>query len=222
MTPPIRTRPDGTKYPLRGDGGGGKSAAPVVAVGVAVAVWAGSGGVLVSEQTAMSTAESAVVRNITKNLPKARQDVQRGKPAQAWQRLGLRKGVEEIHEAVECVVFSYGQVQQFFVQTPCRDLQRVQFPVSYEGGTMSVLVSRVRMHSTWDARRFRNVIDEDGTGDIRPVLPDARFTGHHYDSTRDKTTVFVAESEAITGDIPEPILDLTADVATMLARSATT
>ncbi len=222
MTPPIRTRPDGMKYPLSGGRGNGTTAA--IAVGAALTVWAASGGAVgpAVSGPAMSAAESAVVRNIQTNLPKARKDVQRGKPELAWQRLRLRKGTEKIHEAVECAVFSYGQVQEFLTRTPCKDLQRVQFPVSYDGGTMSVLVSRVRMYSARDAHRFRNLIDEHGTGDIQPVLPDVRFTGHHYDSARDRRTVFVAETEAAAGEIPEPILEATAQAATMLARSAST
>ena len=100
MTPPIRIRPDGTKYPLRGGSGNGTTAA--IAVGTALTLWAASGGVVgpAVSGPAMSAAESAVVRNIQTNLSKARQDVRRGKPERAWQRLRLRQGTEKIHEAV--------------------------------------------------------------------------------------------------------------------------
>lgn len=223
MTPPIRTRPDGTKYPISGGGGGGGVRA-VIAGGVALAVWASGGGAVPfgtsTGSSALSAAESAAVRNIKTNLSKAREDVRRGKPERAWQRLKLRKTPEKVRDAVECAVSSYGRVQEFFAHRPCKDLRRVQFTVSYDDGTMAVLVSRVRMYSTKDARRFRNLIDEYGTGDIRPVLPHVRFTGHHYDSRRDRSTVFVAEIEPVAGNVPEPILETTTEAAVVLARSA--
>lgn len=196
----------------------------MIAGGVALTVWASGGGAVPfgtsTGSSALSAAESAVVRDIKTNLSKARQDVRRGKPERAWQRLKLRKTPEKAREAVECAVFSYGQVQEFFAHRPCKDLRRVQFSVSYEDGTMAVLVSRVRMYSTKDARRFRKLIDEYGTGDIQPVLSHVRFTGHHYDSARERSTVFVAEIEPTAGHVPEPILEATAEAAVVLARSA--
>ncbi|SFT34898.1 hypothetical protein SAMN04487904_101368 [Actinopolyspora lacussalsi subsp. righensis] len=225
MAPEFRSRPDGTKYPIRG--GNGKGKATVVAGGVALAVWAtggGTGGVTLggsgTTTASMSTADTAVVRGIGKNLSKARRDVKRGNRERAWKRLGLRRGRRVTRSAVECVTSTYGQVREFFVRTPCRDLRRFQFPVEYDSGTISVLVSRVRMRSSAAARDFRSLIDEHGTGDIHPVLSTVRFTGHHYDSAPRRDTVFVAETESRTGNVPEPVLDTTAEAAAALARSA--
>ncbi|SFE32528.1 hypothetical protein SAMN04487819_11128 [Actinopolyspora alba] len=225
MTPPIRTREDGTRYPIRG--GNGKGKATVVAGGVALAVWASggaTGGVTLggsgTTTASMSTADTAVVRGIGRNLSKARRDVKRGNRERAWKRLGLRRGRRVTRSAVECVAATYGEVRDFFVRTPCRDLRRFQFPVDYDSGTISVLVSRVRMRSSAAARDLRSLIDEHGTGDIRPVLSTVRFTGHHYDSTLRRGTVFVGETESRTGNVPKQVLDSTAEAAVALARSA--
>ncbi len=229
MAPRFRTRPDGSKYPIGGGGGGG-GAATVVAGGAVLAIWAassGAGGIGAGIGTgggtgaAMSASESAVVRNISKNLSKARKDVQRGKPSQAWRRIGLRKGTAKTREAAECAAFSYGRVQNFFIRNPCRGLHRAQFPVSYDGGSASVLVSRVQLRSTAQARRFRRLIDEHGSGDLRPFLPDVRFTGEHYDSAPDRSAVFVAEAESASGGVPDQVLDSMAEAAVLLARRAT-
>ncbi|MBQ6641421.1 MAG: hypothetical protein IJH84_10370 [Saccharopolyspora sp.] len=227
MAPRFRSRPDGSKYPI----GGGGGAATVIAGGAAFAIWAassGAGGIGAgvgggggTAASAMSAAESAVVRNISKNLSKARKDVQRGKPVQAWRRLGLRKGTSKTREAAECAVFSYGRVQDFFTRNPCRGLHRVQFPVSYDGGSASVLVSRVQMRNATQARQFRRLIDEHGSGDVEPFLPDVQFTGEHYDSARDRSAVFVAEAESASGDVPDQVLDSVAEAAVLLARRAT-
>ncbi|SDK77438.1 hypothetical protein SAMN04487820_112155 [Actinopolyspora mzabensis] len=227
MTPKFRRRPDGTIYPLEG-GGGGKGKATIVAGGLALTVWAtgggGTGGVTLggsgTSTASMSTADTAVVRTIGKNLSKARRDVTRGNRKRAWKRLGMRQGNRVTGNAVECVTSTYGQVREFFVRTPCRDLRRFQFPVNYENGTISVLVSRVRMRSSAAARDFRSLIDEHGTGDIRPVLPTVRFSGYHYDSAHRRSTVFAAETESRTGNVPKQVLDSTAKAAIALARSA--
>ncbi|MGP4014629.1 hypothetical protein [Saccharopolyspora sp. 5N708] len=130
----------------------------------------------------------------------------------------LRQAREEAVDAVECWSFSFGEVQEFFARTPCRNLRRVQFQVSDEGGnTMSVLVSQVQMATAADARKFRRLIDEHDTGDILPVLADVRFTGHHYDSQANGKTITIAETEAVSGNPSKELLEATAEAATALA-----
>ncbi|MFC7343461.1 hypothetical protein [Saccharopolyspora griseoalba] len=189
---------------------------------MALAASAGGGAVGgTTGSAAMSAAESAVVRNVQSNLSKAKRDVRRGKPGQAWRRLGLRKGANNTLDAVECASLSFGEVQDFFARHPCRSMRRVQFPVSYEGGRIWVLVSEVRMRSASEARRFTALIDRHGTGDTRPVLPTVEFTGHNYDSDQQRRTVFVAESEPASGAAPEQLLEATAKAAAELAPRVT-
>lgn len=217
----FRKRKDGTTYPIHAPKRRGGVA--VFAAGTALAMSATGGlgtGVIGGSagSSALSTAESAVVRGIHSNLSKATRVARNGKPKQAWRRLGMRRGRPQKKEALECWALSFGQVQEFFAHTPCRDLRRVQFPVTSDNGnTIAVLVSRVRMHKAADATEFRRLIDEHGTGDIRPILPDVTFTGYHYDSDPRGKAVIVAEAEPRRGDPPEAVLQATAEAAAALA-----
>lgn len=225
----FRERPDGTTYPIHSPKGGGSGGGKVLAaLGTAVVLSSGiaTGGGTIGGTTgssAMSAAESAVVRHMGKNLTKAQKTAKRGKPKKAWRELGLRRGKVARHEArssSECVVFSHGEIQQFLGENGCRGLNRWQVPLSYEDGSISLLVSRVRLRSTRDAGEFKRIIDRHGSGDIRPVLPDPRFTGHHYDSRRTGRTVFIAEAEPSSADVPDEVLDTTAGTAIALTRAA--
>lgn len=220
----FRSRPDGTKYPLNGggSGGGGGSGATLLVVGAFVLAAAGGGGAagtLGVIGAGSSAAESAVVRSMGKNLGKARKDVRSGKPKQAWKRMRLQRGSAR-RDAVECALVSFGRVQEFLVEHRCRDVQRLQVPLSHDGGTMSVLVSEVRLRSAHQAWEFKELLDEHGSGDIRPISPHPEFTGEHYDSKRRGSSVLVAESEPVDGAVSDELLDTTAETAVQLARAA--
>lgn len=230
--PPIRTDKFGRKYPLRGRNGGGKGGgtATTIAAGTALAIWlanTGTGGIGGSiggtaGSSAMSTVESTVMRQMGKNLTKAQRTAKRGNPKKAWRELGLRRGRKEQRvnrSSAECAALSYGEVQQFLGENGCRGLNRWQAPLSYEDGSMSVLVSRVRLRSTRDAGEFKRLIDRHGTGDVRPVLPEPHFTGHHYDSRRAGRTVFVAETEPTAPGVPDELLGTTAETAIALSHA---
>lgn len=224
----FRSRPDGTRYPVHKRKGHGGAAA--VAVGTAVALAGGgatgtvgsvgsvgSMGGSAGGTAASSVAESATIRGIQSNTFKAQRTVRDGKPKRAWRQLRLRQTGKKTKRTAECAAFSYGQVRDFLSREPCRDLARAQFTVSDDDGrAMSVLVSRVRMHSYPKANEFRRLIDEHGTGDIRPVFPHVRFTGHHYDSKPSRKTVIVAETEAAHGGVSDELLDAVATAATRL------
>lgn len=109
------------------------------------------------------------------------------------------------------------RVRDFFLENPCRGLDRAQFPLTdVNGNTIVVLVSWVRMPGGQRAREFRELIDVHGTGDIRPVVPVTRFTGNHYDSERRGSTVVVAEAEPVDGRAPAEVLEAVPGVATKL------
>lgn len=220
-TPDFRTRPDGTVYPIRNSRGRGGAAA--LAVGTALAVASAGGGAGVASlggagEAAVSAAERAVIRNIQHNLGKAKRTARTGRTGQAWRQLRLRQGRRHVIDNVKCRALSYGQVQDFFTRTPCRGISRVQFPVvDGQGHTASVLVSRVRWSRYSDARAFKRLIDVHGTGDIEPVLPVVRFTGHHYGSDRRGKTVVVAEAESAGTAMSGQLLDEIARTAVVLA-----
>lgn len=222
MAPKFRTNKNGKPYPIHE--GKGRGRATAVAVGTVLAVSGAGGsvgtGALVGSSggsASLTAAESAVVRGVRSNLTKARTSVRRGKPKQAWRKLGLRRGRARVREAARCWAFSFGQVQEFFAHTPCRSMRRAQFPVTVaDGTTVWVLVSRVRMGSVADAGEFKRLIDVHGTGDIRPILPTVSFSGHNYDSRSSGRTVVVAETEPTAGTPPGPVLESITHAAVVL------
>lgn len=216
------TLPDGRKVPLNKPKRRGAPAALAVGTAVVLGASGGLGGITAVSgsaggSTAISAAETVVVRNIQSHLGKAKRTARQGNSQRAWQQLRMRKGPERHENAVECVTFTFGQVQEFFLTTPCQSLERWQYPITDEAGsTMLVAVSKVTMRQASQARQFRRLIDEHGTGDIQPIAPIVPFTGHHYDSKPAGRSVIVAETEPLTGNPSEAVLQATAEAATAI------
>ncbi|MFB9727988.1 hypothetical protein [Haloechinothrix salitolerans] len=87
-----------------------------------------------------------------------------------------------------------------------------------------VSVAWVEMRSTLAALRLRELVDTHGTGNVSP-LPGAvvgagpiRWTGHNYDSRRDRRTVVIAEVEPLAGAPTPAYMDGIADVAAEFPR----
>jgi hypothetical protein len=87
-----------------------------------------------------------------------------------------------------------------------------------------VSVAWVGFRNRRDAGEFKKLIDVHGTGDITPLgtalldLADIRFTGLHYQSRPDGTTVVIAEAETASGQVSGETLDAVADMASWLPR----
>lgn len=219
---------NGKVHPINGGGSGGGGGGTLLVVGAFALAAAGGGGAAgtlgvtggagITGGAGTSAAESAVMRSIGKNVGKATKDMRTGKPKQAWKRMRLQRGSAQ-RDAVECALVSFGQVREFLVEHRCRDVQRLQFPLSHDGATMSVLVSEVQLRSPRHAREFRSLLDEHATGDIRPISPRPEFTGEHYDSARRGSSVLVAETEPADGAVSDELLDTTAETAVTLARA---
>ncbi|MCP3802661.1 hypothetical protein NLX83_25640 [Allokutzneria sp. A3M-2-11 16] len=93
------------------------------------------------------------------------------------------------------------------------------------GNTAVVSVVWVGLTNSNDARRFRTLMDEHGTGDITPLgaqllgLANITFTGLRYGSDRDGSTVTIAEAENAAGShFDHDTLDAIAEVAALLPR----
>lgn len=134
--------------------------------------------------------------------------------------MGLRSVNNAVRRHVNCVVHSYGQVQQFFVTTPCRSLRRELLVVGDgQGNSMVVSIYWVRMRSVAGAIRLRDLADTPGTGNVSPLagallgLADIRFTGKHYDSRRSGALVVIAETEPVIGRPDDEVLNAAADLA---------
>ncbi|WP_433872505.1 hypothetical protein [Saccharopolyspora sp. CA-218241] len=219
-----RTLPDGRRIRLNKPKGRGGPAAVAVGTAVVLGASGGLGGTAVvggsaGGSTAVSAVDAAVVRHIQSNLGKAKQSARQGKTQRAWQQLRMRKGRERRVSAVECITSTFGQVQEFFLATPCQGLERWQYPVDDEAGsTMVVIVSKVTMRRASQAWKFRRLIDEHGTGDIHPIAPVVPFTGYHYDSKLAGRSVIVAQAEPLAGKPPDAVLGATAEAATAITR----
>lgn len=192
--------------------GGGAAAGGALGGGALGA--GGSGGV--AQSTGLSPAQ------LKRAVGNSRKAARRGQHDEAWRRLGFRPARRAIERHAECVVHSYGQVQQFFVRNPCRELQRMLYAViDGDGNTIVVSVAWVRMAGARSARELRKLADVYGTGNVSPIagaaleLGGVPFTGQHYQSRRSRSLVVIAEAEPASGRPDPALLDAAADVAVL-------
>lgn len=143
----------------------------------------------------------------------------------AWQRMGLRGLDRTGKQPAECAVESFGRVREFLRSTGCAAMDRVLFAVGDDAGNTAVVsVVWVEFGSRGDARRFQDLVDEPGSGDLKPIgttslgLADITFTGANYGSERYRGTVTVAEAELASGYLTPEVLDALAEVAALLPR----
>lgn len=207
----------------KGSGGGGGA---VVAAVLAGAIAVGGAGVGAAA-SAGSVLDSAAVSRIQANTTKAKNPARKGNEDQAWRRMALRSLKKTGKTALTCIEYSHGQVREFFIHTPCRALhRRLLALVDEQGNIVVVSVVWVRMPSTTSARRFKQLIDTGGTGDVSPLasgllgFEGIRFTGQYYGSRRTRSLVVVAETEPATGQPNPELLKGIAEVAAQLPPPA--
>jgi hypothetical protein len=209
----IRTRPDGSKYPITPKKGAGAAVAAVM-VGSVVALGAGgTGGVAVGgavDSAVGNGANRIVGQAVRARVSRAKLSARSGRRVEAWVRMGLKQVKRKVDEQFQCAIHSYGQVRQFFLSTPCESLDRELIAVVDEGGdTFLVSVSWVEMSSVGQAERLKTIADTDGTGNVSPIasvvlgMGEVRYTGGLYDSRIDAELVVIAESAVLTGR-PDP------------------
>lgn len=207
------------------DPGRGKAGPVVAAVALAGAL-AGAGTTIGSTgSTATPAAGSGTSWNLSAKKSDAQRSARKGNADEAWQRLSMRTLKKVSRQHLECVTHSFGQVRDYLVAHPCSSLDRVLFGISDDQGNVAaVSVAWVGFRTRTDARGFITVENRHGTGDITPLggslldMADIRFSGHHYDSRSNGTTVVVAESEAVQGVVAPDVLNAIAEVAVHLPR----
>lgn len=214
-TPPIRTRPDGTKYPVTGGKGRGTVAA--VALGGVVATgWglSGAGG---------SAVDSGLGHGARAKADSGKSEARKGRSAQAWSRAGLRQVRRTVRHAADCAAHSFGQVRPFLLTHPCRGLDRAALLLGDgSGGSIAVTVAWVRMRGSTPATELRGLIDTDGTGSIYPIASPlwrehgVRFNGEHYSSDRDAAVTTIAEAAPAAGRPSADTMDVAAEIASAL------
>lgn len=211
------------------DPGSGKGAgvvAAAVVAGVVAVGGIGSGTGLLGGSSTGGSGSSAARQDLNAKKAEGRKSARKGNADDAWRRLNMRTLKKAAKQNLRCVSRSFGQVREFFVRTPCKSLDQALYAVAdAQGHTVVISVAWVGFRSRGDAREFRALDDVHGTGDISPLaggllgLADVRFSGHHYASRVDGTTVITAETEAVSGQVGGDVLDALAEVASSLPRA---
>ncbi|NIJ14630.1 hypothetical protein FHU38_005031 [Saccharomonospora amisosensis] len=144
----------------------------------------------------------------------------------ALRRVGMRIVRQTVSKSNrDCVTAAYGKVQQSFLRNPCKSLNRKLYATADpDGNVVLISVAWVSFRTAGQQRAFRDVIDEYGTGDIRPLgagllgMADIRFTGRNYHSEPRGARLTVAEAEAATGAFDTDVLDGIAEIAAQVPR----
>lgn len=112
---------------------------------------------------------------------------------------GLQVTQRDVDADDDCAANSYGQVQDFFQQSPCTAVYRGLFEVRSARATALVAVAWVDMPDETSARQYQQLVDRHGTGNITELSTQVPWTGEHYVSTRDDVTIGNAEAEPVGG-----------------------
>jgi hypothetical protein len=120
------------------------------------------------------------------------------------ERVGLRVRARFEQADDDCAAHSYGAVQRWFRSNPCDALYRTLIEVGdRQGGLVLVAVAWVDMPNEAQAVELKRILDGPGTGNVvelsreRGRYRGVRFTGEHYASRREGTTVISAQAEPI-------------------------
>lgn len=207
---------NGRRVPIGADDGGTGMA---VAAGLAVVVVLGGGGV-----TGGVGGSAVNVRTLNVGKVEAKRSARKGDAHKAWRRIGMRRLRQTVNRRnLRCVGLTWGEVRQTLIRHPCTSLDRTLFPIADRRGNIALVsVAWVRFRTSGDRRRFQEVIDVYGTGDIKPLaasllgMADIRFTGRFYHSIPKGVRLTVAETEAVKGHFDPQVLDGFAEIAAEL------
>lgn len=147
------------RAPRRWSGGGAKVAASAVLVLVLAGMWAGSGPRVIAGRAGPAEASGPAVPSSP------------GDPATAA-RTGPAGdlAVRATRTDADCAAHSYGRVQKFLADHPCRSVRRALYTGTDGGGPVVVSVSTVEMASAADAAGLRRLADVSGTGNVSDLL----------------------------------------------------
>ncbi len=181
--------PDGRWIPRGGSG--------VLAIVLGFALAAGVGG------TGVIGSAGGAARPGSSSSAKAR-DRDPGPVVRRLADRGLEVREQDVDAGSDCEAHSYGAVRRWFADHPCEALFRTSFAVDAAGGeTVLVAVAWVDMPTEASAREFHDLVDGDGTGNVTELTRErgrytgVRFTGEHYESTREGTTVVNVQAQPV-------------------------
>lgn len=103
----------------------------------------------------------------------------------------------------DCASNAYGQVADFFRDTPCMGLRRLLFTSSAGGEPVVVSVSTVTMSDERSAAALKKLADTNGTGNVsdllragvRPSSVPSSLTGASYASDHEDEVVVIVEAD---------------------------
>jgi hypothetical protein len=70
----------------------------------------------------------------------------------------------------DCAAHSYGEVQAFFIKTPCSSVHRRLATTNPHGRTVVVATSVVTFDTAAQAATYRSLVTSDGTGNVSDLL----------------------------------------------------
>ncbi|WP_424189625.1 hypothetical protein ACOBQX_13390 [Actinokineospora sp. G85] len=194
--------------------GGGIAAAGALAVAMY-----GSGGTAATGGAAAAGEAAGAADSVS---VAARNSARKTKSDKEWKRLRLRTVKQAVENAVDCAANSYGDITDYFLQNPCRSLDRTLITLADpNGATFVVSVSWVRMRARSDVAPLKREIDRDGTGSIAPLgwsllkARGVRFTGVPFRSRVDGDTLVIAEGAVVSGT-PGPAYQAAVEAAAWL------
>ena len=193
MPDPNPNRDDKGRFaPKRGGG--------LAAVALVLALGAAGGGVAVGGAVGGAGGGTSAGRSASGTQTRARaRDRSTLRTIQHLESRGLQVTQRDVHADDDCAANSYGQVQDFFQQSPCTALYRGLFEVRSARATVLVAVAWVDMPDETSARQYQQLVDRHGTGNITELSTQVPWTGEHYVSTRDGVTVVNAQAEPAGG-----------------------
>jgi hypothetical protein len=198
------------------------AAGTIVTAAVVAGLVSAAGGATITESIGTGL-DTAVQQSAETRAANAKNSAARGNDAEAWQRMAVREIKKVVTRQLRCAVQSYGQVQQFFTQTPCDSLNQALFALADgDGNVVAVSVIWVKMPDAEAMGRLKALEDTYGTGDITPFGTDAlelagvKFTAQHYKSRPDGKLLVVAETEPLHGHPSDALLNNLALVGSAL------
>ncbi|MFI9813512.1 hypothetical protein [Saccharothrix variisporea] len=211
---------DGKRIPIfkkRGNAG-----AVVLAGVVALGAVSGGAGISTIGEVTGSTASG---QSVSVRKSEGRRDAKRGDTDSAWRRFKMRERRRSPKQQAECVLSSFGEVREYFLQHRCTSMEKILLAVEDDSGNMAVIsVVWTGFSRSRDAGSFKTLMDKHGTGDIAPLggtvldMADIHFEGHNYGSDRNGNIITTAEAETATGYLDPEVLDALAEVAAYLPK----
>ncbi|HEX2298177.1 MAG TPA: hypothetical protein VHH34_06620 [Pseudonocardiaceae bacterium] len=157
--PPPRQAPAKPSPPRRWTGRGAKVAACAVLVLVLAAIWAWSEPEVIAGRPSPDASPGPTVPGAP------------GSPATAVRATPAGDLAERASRTdTDCAAHSYGQVQKFLTDHPCRSVRRALYTGTEAGEPVVVAVSTVEMASESDAAALQKLADVSGTGNVSDLL----------------------------------------------------